>query len=142
MKVHAEISSAKGFYIGDVCYALGEFAYHKVWGESCGYRDGLITVRQQNENTGAQFCVASTCWGDGAYAGSDGSVFPVDAGNIGLVPLELVERTKALENGKIVEAPGKAIFDSFDGFFEIKLPNNETMTIDTSWECDDVLDEE
>jgi hypothetical protein len=31
-----------------------------------------------------------TKWGDGSYRGTDGNVYPVDAGLIGLVPVEIV----------------------------------------------------
>lgn len=129
MSVDAKIKSNKGFYVGDVCYVLGEEMYYEVWGKS-GFPDGVIV----DPKTNMQFCVASTAYGDGDYYdGSYNSLFHVDAGNIGLVPLELVEKTAGLENGNVVNTPGYAFFNSSDGFFEIGLPNNGILTINTDW---------
>lgn len=127
-KITAEIRSEKGFYIGDICYVLGERLYHGVWGDKYGFNDGTFT----DPETGLQVAVAGTAYGDGTYTGSDGTEYPVDAGNIGLVPLELVAERSGLEEGKVVETPGTAIFEATDGFFEINLPDGQTITIDTA----------
>lgn len=146
-EITAEIRSEKGFYIGDICYVLGERLYHGVWGDKYGFNDGTFT----DPETGLQVAVAGTAYGDGTYTGSDGTEYPVDAGNIGLVPLELVGDESGLEEGKVVHAPGTATFQAEDGVFEINLPDGQTITIDTAdesywygsrnWEDDEEDDE-
>lgn len=138
--VYAEIKSEKGFYIGDICYVLGDRLYRGVWGEKHGYKEGTF----MDPETGLHVAVARTAYGDGTYAGSDGTEFPVDAGVIGIVPLELVKKRDGLEDGKVVEVPGTAIFSSADGKFEITTPDGNVLTIDTTWEpgYDDEDDED
>lgn len=128
--VYAEIKSEKGFYIGDICYVLLDRLYHDVWGEKHGYEAGTF----MDPETGRHVAVAGTAYGDGTYAGSDGTEFPVDAGVIGLVPLELVKNSYGQEDGKVVEVPGTAIFSASDGKFEITTPDGNVLTIDTTWE--------
>lgn len=124
-KIQAEIKSGKGFYIGDVCYAVPGNLYHGVWGSQFGYKDGEIT----DPKTGLKFAVASTAYGDGCYEGNNGECYMVDAGNIGVVPLELVDVT--LWKGHIVEQPGTTNFEADGGVFKITLPDGKTIEIDT-----------
>lgn len=79
------ITSNKGFYLGDLCYVLNQDAYDKIWGEQYGYSDGLIPV---DDNS---FVVGSTWFGDGVYHDSDDHEYGVDAGNISMVPWELID---------------------------------------------------
>lgn len=129
MSVSGNIPSRKGFYVGDICYVLGDELYHNVWGKWYGYKDGIF----KDPKTHLHFAVAGTAYGDGCYLGNDGSEFPVDAGVIGLVPLELVEKHSGLEYGKVVEVPGIAYFESDAGKFEIELPDGTTLLIDTEF---------
>ena len=85
MNVSVKIRSDIGFYIGDICYVLDDRLYHGVWGDQHGFVDGTF----KDPDTGLEVAVAGTAYGDGRYLGSDGAEFPVDAGVIGLVPLEL-----------------------------------------------------
>lgn len=125
--ISATIRSNRGFYVGDVCYVLGDALYHGVWGKQHGYEDGSV----QDPETNRVFAVAGTAHGDGQYAGSDGTSFSVDAGVIGLVPLELVGKPGGLNEGKVVRVPGRAIFWAEDGKFEITFPDDSVLTIDT-----------
>lgn len=129
-RITAEIKSEKGFYIGDICYVLGQRLYHEVWGDKYGFNDGTFT----DPDTGFQVAVAGSAYGDGTYTGSDGTEYPVDAGNIGLVPLELVEDKTGMEEGKVVKSPGTATFQAEDGVFEIHLPDGQVVAIDTEHE--------
>lgn len=131
-RVYEEIESAKGFYLGDICYVLGNDLYYGVWREKYHYSRGVF----EDPETGLKVAVASTEYGDGRYQGSDGTKFPVDAGVIGLVPLELVEKESGLEDGRVIEAPGTALFEAEDGQFRITAPSGEIITIDTSYDCD------
>jgi hypothetical protein len=119
--------SDKGFYIGDVCYVLGDDIYYNVWGNIHEFRDGWV----RDPKTGLHFAVAGTAWGDGGYEGDDGFHYSVDAGVIGLVPMELCE--KQTDGGRFVEGGGIAQFFANKGEFEISLPNGEVVNIDTNW---------
>ncbi len=87
---------AGSYYIGDLCYALGEDVYDKVFGDVGGYDAGLYTNKN---NRFAFFLVANTAWGDGLYRGSDYKEFAVDAGIIGITPLSMA--TKGTEGGHV-----------------------------------------
>lgn len=90
------------YYIGDICYALGEEIYYKHWGDRFSFGDGLYDV------DGKQFAVLSTAYGDGRYTGrnkDNAYYFPVDAGNIGMVDILLAEESEErLRNcGAVIE---------------------------------------
>lgn len=130
--VEGSVESSKGFYVGDVCYALSEEVYHGFWGDKQGFKDGVFTVPGTD---GLKFAVGGTAYGDGSYADQLGHCFPVDAGVIGLVPIELVDdMEKAIDLGLVVDAPGKAEFTSEDGIFSISLPDGQVVEIDTHHE--------
>lgn len=140
-KVVAEVTSKKGFYVGDLCYVLADDLYRNVWGREYGYRSCVFT----DPDTGLRVAVAGTAYGDGCYLGSDGTEFPVDAGNIGVVPLELVAKELGLEDGKVTKTPGTARFMAEDGQFEIELPDGNlvfTLRIDTTYESEYAEDDE
>lgn len=97
-------------------------------GELNGYEDGVF----DDPVTGLQVAVAGTFLGDGCYFGSDDSMFHVDAGVIGLVPLELVDDVGvAFEKGRVIETPGAAQFEADNGVFTVRAPDGEVITIDT-----------
>ena len=132
MNISERIESAKGFYLGDICYVLGSNLYYGVWGKEYRYSEGVF----EDPETALKVAVAHTEYGDGRYQGSDGTKFPVDAGVIGLVPLELVKKESGLEDGRVIEVPGTALFEAEDGQFKITAPSGEIITIDTSYDCD------
>lgn len=75
------------YYIGDLCYALGDQIYHGVYGAN-DYESGLYTkVADQ-----LSFFVSDTAFGDGVYYGTDGKEFGVDAGIIGICHEELMDQ--------------------------------------------------
>lgn len=125
------IKSKKGFYVGDVCYALDDDIYYGVWGE-WGYCDGKYSV----PNTEFAFAVAGTAYGDGEYADQKGRLYGVDAGVIGIVPLELVDPEYDF-GGQIFEGAGDAIFEADKGLFSVTLPSGEVIQINTDDEDDD-----
>jgi hypothetical protein len=75
------------YYIGDLCYVLGDDVYDNVFGGT-GYEAGLY----QEKGTGRTFLVNNTAYGDGEYTGSDGNKFAVDAGIIGICPKSLMTK--------------------------------------------------
>ena len=125
-----KVKSEKGFYVGDICYALSEIIYHDVWG-GANYADGIY----EEPETGLSFAVARTAYGDGTYYDDGGHSYPVDAGCIGIVPLELCERGTG--GGQVFDTPGEADFEACEGVFDITLPNRDTIHINTDDEEDE-----
>lgn len=131
-KTYYKITSEKGFYVGDICYALNDRIYDEVWG-GAGYEDGIHEV----PGTGRSFAVAQTAYGEGTYEDDYSSKkFDVDAGNIGLVPGELVED---YDGGHYFHGGGTALFTAEDGVFDITLPDGTEIHINTG---DSAWDEE
>jgi hypothetical protein len=129
------IKSNKGFYVGDVCYALNDDIYYGIWGKQ-GYCDGKYSTPD-----GFAFAVAGTAYGDGEYEDQFGRLYGVDAGVIGVVPLELV-KPEYRDGGQIFLGAGEATFDAEDGFFFISLPFGIDIKINTADEDEYDEDEE
>ena len=79
------------YVLGDPCYC---FPNHDLWlalGESCVWFEdspvGMITFNGTTYNV----LGFHTKYGDGTYGDNQGNQYPVDAGLLGLVPLELAE---------------------------------------------------
>jgi hypothetical protein len=75
------------YYIGDLCYVLGNDVYDKVFGGT-GYSSGIY----KEKTTDNTFAMSVTAWGDGQYEGSDGKMFLVDAGIIGICSASLMAK--------------------------------------------------
>lgn len=136
MKITGTVTSEKGFYIGDLCYALNDDTYDEVWG-GANYEDGIYT----EPKTGLAFAVAGTAYGDGTYEDDHLRSYDVDAGNISLVPGELAEDT---DGGHYFEGAGTATFEAEGGVFTITLPDGQsvyTNTADDLEEEDDYYEE-
>lgn len=131
------IKSNKGFYIGDICYALADEIYSGIWGR-WGYCDGKYSTPD-----GFAFAVAGTAHGDGEYVDQKGRLYGVDAGVIGLVPLELV-KPEYRDGGQIFAGAGDATFEACDGVFSVSLPNGTVILINTDYaeEYEEEYDEE
>lgn len=123
--VMGAVKSEKGFYIGDICYVLSDDIYDEVWG-GAGYEDGIYEVPEN----GFKFAVAGTAYGDGCYTDNNYRQYGVDAGVIGLVPKELVD--KDMDGGNFFEGAGEAFFIANEGKFEIILPGGSRVHIDTA----------
>lgn len=135
--VTGTVKSEKGFYIGDLCYALNEKIYDEVWGGT-GYAEGIHT----EPTSGFSFAVAETAYGDGTYKDGKMREYDVDAGNISLVPAELAECT---DGGHYFEGAGEATFTAESGVFSITLPSGEQVNINTKedfWDFDDEDEDE
>lgn len=124
--IRGEVKSEKGFYVGDICYALNEDVYYGVWGKQNDWNEGC----HRDPESGFSFAVGDTAYGDGEYYGSNGFYYGVDAGVIGIVPIELV--TKDVEGlGTVHEVPGTATFQFDGGVFDFTLPDGTKIHIDT-----------
>ena len=114
-----KINVKNGFYIGDLCYALNEKVYDKVWGGN-NYEEGQYA----DPETKAEFAMVGTAYGDGEYESSEeGLAFPVDAGIIGVADLAICDGDTSL--GKVVQ--------DYSGTVLIRYENG---TITVSWKPD------
>lgn len=82
------------YWIGDPCYVL-----HGEWSEICndfffanrtdhGCSEGEFTMKN-----GGKIFIGNTAYGDGYYADNFGNHYGVDAGCIGIIPLECIDQT-------------------------------------------------
>jgi hypothetical protein len=86
-KVEVEVPAGK-YILGDPCYAVPDSDWDALL-KSCNFFESPIGYIKDGLQ---EFPVLafSTRWGDGCYKGTDGNLYPVDAGLIGLVPVEVV----------------------------------------------------
>lgn len=136
------------YYIGDICYALSSTVYELQWGDIHKYNPGTFEIKYKG-NVG-KFSVNHTKYGDGVYLDtSKGLEFIVDAGVIGIVPLDLcnpknINKQGIIEGGHIIESTTPVEFSSHDGIFVVSFNNNTDMIVldtcdieDDEDECDD-----
>ena len=74
------------YFIGDPCYL-----FDKSWDnvlDQTGYFDKDIKDQRIN---GLEVAAGSTAYGDGEYTDNDGHTYSVDAGLIGILPIELTK---------------------------------------------------
>jgi len=85
--VEVEVPAGK-YILGDPCYAVPDSDWDELL-QSCNFFENPIGYIKDGMQ---QFPVLAfnTRWGDGCYEGTDGCMYPVDAGLIGLVPVEVV----------------------------------------------------
>lgn len=123
------------YFIGDICYALKDELYRKIWGKKHNYDDGTFSIGAD------KFSVAATADGDGCYLGSDGREYGVDAGVIGIVPMNLWENKTAKtvkrlsDCGRVVNVIDEMTFSACGGIFKITIDGDE-LVIDTKNEPD------
>jgi hypothetical protein len=85
------------YYIGDLCYALDEDLYGRVFGQD--YDSGHYS---QKNNPNHVFMLSDTGIGDGAYRGTDGHEYCVDAGILGIASESVLDPEKApYDGGKV-----------------------------------------
>ena len=134
--VEGIVSSKKGFVISDICYVLSDDIYFNLWGKKKKFADGIFEIN------GFSFAVGSTAYGDGIHYDNACHKYSVDAGVIGLVPLELVTEKEGSGLGAVFNIPGEAKFKSENGIFNITLPDGQNIHIDTANAWDDGNDED
>lgn len=74
------------YYLGDPCYSLDQ-----TWNDVLK-QTGCFRKLPVAEINGHQILGFKTAYGDGEYRSNTGRTFCVDAGMIGLVPVELAEK--------------------------------------------------
>lgn len=133
------IKSKGEYYIGDICYVLSDDVYHDFWGRQHSFNDGSFTVPKSK----LSFATVSTDHGDGTYKDQYGMIYPVDAGNIGIVPIELCSKTEGLNEGRVSDFVGEVhISVDEDGVVEVFEGDDDepVIIIETAPYYDDVLD--
>lgn len=79
------------YYVGDPCYSVPGHRWME-WLEAAKYDEPGIRYLVADLD-GRPVLGIGTMFGDGEYPGDDGNSYPVDAGLIGVVPVELADVT-------------------------------------------------
>ena len=126
------VTTEQGLYIGDPCYVINEEDWSDFLDE---YRIARKAGFTHFKFKGFTVGVTRTAHGDGSYTGTDGFSYSVDAGLLGVVPLELVEdKEKAERLGRVIEGSFlKSRLMYKDKKVYIYL-GDKTVCIDTDWE--------
>lgn len=140
-------SPSNTFYIGDLCYVLSDEDYENSVIESTkdGQEDGKYVLKTDENGNELASIHFGTQYGDGWYELADASDelpngvsfvhngFPVDAGIIGICPIELVSPDK-IDMDDLVQSGGLLKFDSKDS---VPVPvTYHTYEIDVSVDVD------
>ena len=113
------------YYIGDLCYVLGDNIYDNIFGGT-GYESGIY----EEKGTGRTFLVNSTAYGDGEYEGDDGNKFAVDAGIIGICSEDLMAKDDGGGHMYTFKTPVECKFRG--GRFSFFWNSYESLVIDTT----------
>jgi hypothetical protein len=135
-KVEVEVPAGK-YILGDPCYAVPDSDWDALL-QSCNYFESPIGYIKDGLQ---EFPVLAfgTRWGDGCYAGTDGNLYPVDAGLIGLVPAEVVDMEALRSDLHTVVTFTTAVKCSTDGNGKLRFG---CITIDTDPAQDEEEDDE
>lgn len=106
------------YYIGDPCYVItNEDEWEEVGAQTgwfgsepfAAYDENLFLLK------GKECWANPTAWGDGCYFSSDGDEYWVDAGIIGIIPVECIDDSPEFRGGYM--------FNTFDKSFEVWYDN-------------------
>lgn len=103
------------YYIGDPCYVFADATW-----------DRLLIEHEDDLNTGEivtfenhQLWAHRTAHGDGTYKDQNENEFGVDGGQLGAVPIELIDDPSGEEYGTIIDAPHGLQVEFSNGTFWI-----------------------
>ena len=120
------------YYIGDLCYVLGD-----EWGECCelffaGRTDHCCNEGEFTLKDGRRFACFNTAYGDGEYYDGNGNRYSVDSGSIGCV------RLCDLHQDFIGRGSCRGVIHQFDHDFEVSshggILNFGLVRIDTKYD--------
>lgn len=130
---HGVVSVLPGTYVlGDPCYAVAEAEWHDLL-ESCDYFGQAIGTLKDK----SQVLAFHTAYGDGEYPSNIGAKFPVDAGLIGLVPVDSADMSKFRDILSKTVTFTEEVLASFDAFGMLKFGYIEINTGDEPMEDDE-----
>ena len=134
------------YYIGDPCYVVPD----EEW-------DGILEHTQffgcngvgawGGEWKGFRMFSGSTAFGDGCYTDNQGRVYGVDAGMIGIVPFEYLDKNGVSGNGgQVIEFEHDFDVNLIEGVFYfgnivIDTLGSEEDDDDYCWDCGRILED-
>lgn len=123
--VNETIKSTTGFYFGDPCYVMSREDYLKLLEQMSGDdRMGKFTVN------GHEMIVDNTAYGDGCYGGWNES-YGVDAGMLGVIPLELVKQDPTNMGWVCKETGDVNMSTRKDGSFSVFVNDKQVEGVET-----------
>lgn len=123
---HGVVSVLPGTYVlGDPCYIVAEEEWSDLLGSCDYFRRPIGTLKDKN-----QVLAFDTAYGDGEYPSNIGFEFPVDAGLIGLVPIDSADMTKFRTDLSKIVTFTEEVLASFDTFGMLKFGYIEINTGD------------
>ena len=124
------IKTKKGLFIGDPCYVIS----NEQWGDYLGaYREARDRGHAHFNFNGINAGVTNTAYGDGVYDDDEGNSYSVDAGLIGVTPLELLSKVSG-GIGLFIQGEFEARIEYNDGDIEIYINGRNPIIIPTKEE--------
>lgn len=99
------------YYVGDLCYVISDDNWDKLLDETNYLEDENISYK------GFPIWCNNTAYGDGSFKDNKGRNYSVDAGIIGVMPVEAMDETSS--GGNIIEFETDFEADYCDGTFYI-----------------------
>lgn len=124
------IKTKKGLFIGDPCYVIPD----EQWSD---YVDAYLEARGKGHAhfnfNGVNVGGTNTAYGDGEYSDGEWNSYPVDAGLIGVTPLELLPEVR-IGMGLVIQGEFEARIEYNDGDIEIYINGRNPIIISTKEE--------
>lgn len=129
-KLPYPIKTKKGLFIGDPCYVIPD----EQWSD---YVDAYLEARDRGyahfNFNGVNVGGTNTAYGDGEYYDDEDNSYPVDAGLIGVTPLELLSKVRR-GMGLFIQGEFEARIEYNDGDIEIYINGRNPIIISTKEE--------
>ena len=107
------------YYVGDLCYVIKSNDMWSKVGSAMYPNGGNDSVEGQIVVDGHEMISYSTMYGDGTYYDNFGNEYPVDAGLIGLISVDAIEKINGgpvdMTLGNVVTFEEDFVCDSEDG---------------------------
>jgi hypothetical protein len=99
------------YYVGDLCYVVEDENWIPLL-EETNYLEGE-NIKYKNRSIFS----ARTAYGDGVYIDNYGHEYAVDAGIIGIMPMDIVHHNPSMSGGMIWEFDEEFMVSAEDGSF-------------------------
>jgi hypothetical protein len=127
------------YYIGDLCYVVEDKDWMPLLKET-NYLEGE-NIKYKNRSIFS----ARTAYGDGVYKDNFGHEYGVDAGILGIMPMDIVHHNPSMSGGMIWEFDEEFTVSAEDGFFvfgHVRIETKEEEEDDEDEEYDEDDNEE